>query len=368
MPTTNPPIIPGLRPDPPRVKSGPREGWYILPDPRLGGDRQWQRATTLAHIPTDETLLSLWRERMVAEGIALGPDDLFVRITALADVINGGGTPDMSAKDAKTALNALCEEAKIRAGAGDGAAWGTALHSLTEWHDAGRINEIETPIELLADLAAYVTGMDERKFVRPREFIERIIVNEELDTAGTFDRLIRMPQASDELIVFDLKTQKTLGFGYLEIAIQLAEYAHAEFIWDIENGTYIPMPKVNREFALVGHLPVGSAQLTIHEVDLVEGWSAALEARAIRDRRATSKRMGRVWTPRPEPTREELLARWPSNDERAASRYADHPNPLVRKIGMCGNEPALTALWRANRASWDDEATSFAKLRKAELA
>jgi hypothetical protein len=337
------PFIPSMRPEPQRD----RFGRYVLPDPAEGALRSWTRATTIAHALDDEFHLSQWKRRMVLSGAALRPG-LLAAVPELTRALIQAKDDWRAAKEIKAELDGLCDEAAEAAGAGDGAKLGTLLHTVTEYDDAGRAGEIAhlVPVELLDDLSAYVRTMDAAGLGRPPEYIERIVVNSRVDGAGTFDRLLRLPDG--RLVVGDLKTQKSVDFGFLSIAIQLAEYAQADAMYDDETQRLVPLPdELDKSIGIVMHLPVGTATCTLYELDLEAGWEAALAAHDVRQWRSRSKALGRAYVPRAEPAGDHTLF---------LIRSAGHPN-------------ALKALWRDvnGRGEWTTDHTRAAAARKAEL-
>lgn len=324
-------MIPSMRPEPKRAD----DGSYILPDPVTGRARSWQRATTLAHIPADSYHLDRWKLRNVALGLKARPE--------LLDRV-----PDKppTGKAGKDGLNDLVEEAWEAAGANDGSAAGTDLHSLTEWADAGRLGELdvsEVPASMLDDLVAYQDALADAGIEVLPELIERVVVNTAVGTGGTFDRVYRLPDS--RLVIGDLKTQKTVRFGWLEIAIQLAEYAYADAMLG-DDGELEDMPDVDRTIGLVVHLPAGRAEASLWEVDLVEGWEAALLAARTREFRRASRGMG--WPYRPV-------------SRRLAAARRDQLGYL---IDQAPTPEALRGLWDGAEA-WQQHHTEAAKAKKA---
>jgi hypothetical protein len=338
-------FIPPMRPEPERN----RWGQYVLPGSD-GKKRGWTRATTLAHCLSDTFYLDRWNRRMVLQGLAVQPRLLDNVVDVAAELDHPD--PD-TRKSAKAVLDALCDDAATAAGAGDGARLGTLLHLITEYHDAGRLHEIQhlVPAELMADLQAYVRTLGLAGITRPPEWIERIIVNSAVDSAGTIDRIIRVDGGLP--MIGDLKTAKSLEFGFLEIAIQLAEYANADSMWDEDSGALVPMPEVNKQTALVFHLPVGKASCTIYEVDLVAGWAAAQLAHEVRQTRKQGKAMGRIW-----------------QAQSAQSADAHEEAHVLYLIRGAQHPDALTGLWR-NRVKkglpWTAEMNQAAGIRKHQL-
>jgi hypothetical protein len=338
-----------MRPEPARDDYGR----YLLPDPTSGVERGFTRATTVAHTLSDDFKINQWRRRMVAEGLTVRRDLLDEVAGAARDLAMAEGW--RAQRPHKDRLDLLCDQAAHAAGADRGSELGTALHSLTEWADAERLDEVDLdalPASLIDDLVAYTDTMEAEKIQRPAEWIERITVNVAIDSAGTFDRVLRLPDG--RLVIGDLKTQKTVDFGWMEIATQLAEYAYAEYLYDEDEGRLVPMIPVDREVGVVMHLPVGSARCQLFEVDLVEGWRCAQLAAEVRRTRSHTKSMGRPYI------------------RRAASSAATSSNPgdpLLYNIRNAQHPDALAALWRdaTARGRWTDAHTNAARARKAEL-
>jgi hypothetical protein len=339
------PNIAPMRPEPERN----RWGQYVLPDAN-GTKRGWSRATTLAHAISDQHHLGQWKRRMVLQGLAHRPD----LTNGVLDLVGDLDSDNVDArKSAKDILDGICDDAADAAGANRGSSLGTLLHLITEYADAGRLSEIEAqiPAELLRDLDAYREALHRNGITTPPAWIERIVVNPAVDSAGTIDRIVNTT-GSDLPIIGDLKTQKTVSFGFLEIGIQLAEYANAESMWDEDAGQLIPMPEVRRDYGLVFHLPVGTARCTVYEIDLEAGWRAAQLAHQVRLARKATKDMGRPYRP-------------------AAAQVADDDTRVLYLIRNAPHPESLVAIWR-DRASrglaWTAEMNQAATTRKAELA
>jgi len=253
----------------------PRDGngRYLLPEIEGGAATARTRATTLAKTLEDTYLLSAWSQRKVAEGLRKRVD-LFARVAAISDY---------ESPDGKRELNEIVEKAKEAAGAGAGANLGTALHAFTERRTHGEPMS-EVPAEFVPDVQAYEMKLREYGITELPRFTERTGLCTELNTAGRVDRIFQMPNG--ELVIGDLKTQRTVDFGALSIAIQLAIYAHFDALMDFATGAYEPMPPVSRDYAVVVHLPVGEAKATLYRVDLRAGWWAAGLAQQVREMRS----------------------------------------------------------------------------------
>ena len=110
------------------------------------------------------------------------------------------------------ALNAIGQEAKSAAGAWDKAKWGTTIHSLTERVDGGDLDPSTLGPPWGAMVRAYVLSLQTHGVSILPEFIENTVVVKQYKVAGTYDRIVRMP--NDELWVADLKTGRDLGYSW----------------------------------------------------------------------------------------------------------------------------------------------------------
>lgn len=341
-----PPIIPPLRPEPARDGYGR----YLLAHPTTGRTRPWTRATTLAHTLDDTSALTRWKRRMVLQGAAADPT-LLAGVPELVDALTYADGPE--ARDLKAALDAVCDAASNTAGAGDGAGWGTALHAVTEYLDAGRIQDIDIPTDLIADIAAYQQCLTQAGISAPVEHIERIVVNTTVDTAGTYDRLLRLPDG--RLVVGDLKTQQVI-YDWLAISVQLAQYAHADAVYNPATGDVEPLPDdLDITTGIVIHLPARSGNCKLYEVDLDAGWRAAQMSSDVRATRGQARTYGRPWTP------PQHALKAPDDQDRA--------NALLAVIMLAPDAATLTRLWRTANAEgrWTPAHTEAAAHRKAQL-
>ena len=285
--------IPSMRPEPERDKYGR----YVLPHPTTGRRASWTRATTLKDALKDKEGLIGWKQRLAAVGMAMRPE-LGEEVLKLHAEVVACGDDWRSAKEPKEALAKAVELLHDAAGGNEGSDRGTQAHTLTEYADAGRLAEVKhlaTDSEL-ADLQAYLSCMVDHGIERPAEWIERIVVNTRVESAGTFDRLVRL--ADGRLVVADVKSQKDFAFGFLDVACQLAQYVHADAVWDYDTKSWVPLPEeLNTEIGIVMHVPVGQATCELYEIDLVAGWEAALLAYEVRTTRGMAKNMGRKFDP-----------------------------------------------------------------------
>lgn len=261
-------------------------GRYRIPDRSTRKPKSWTRATTFAKSIADEYHLTRWKLRMTAAGLVVR-QDLYAAVASSLPLDLTDQT-----KDEKARLNQLCDDAMDAAGSAKGSNLGTALHDFTDSVDSGRTPTIPPPWD--ADIAAYRTAMTAAGITVLPPYIEQVVTVEEFGVAGKFDRIVRH---AGRHVIADLKTAKSLDLGWGEIAIQLALYAHADTIFDPATGTHQPMPEVDRERALVMHLPVGQATCTIYEVDIAAGWEAAqlcAQVRSWRTRKGLAQQINAI--------------------------------------------------------------------------
>jgi hypothetical protein len=262
-----------------------RDQWgrYRLPRPSAPekGLIGWQRATTLAKMTSDMNGIMKWKMRHVAKGISLRPD-----LYALA------ASTDLNDKNS---FDNLTEAAFEAAGGSSAASTGTALHSFTEQVDEGV--EPNVPDLWKPDIAAYKKLVDTNGLSFPSWGIERIVVNEALAVAGTFDRICQLTKdievkipgqkkrvllKKDTWVVLDLKTGQDLSYGWRDIAIQLSIYANADAMWNPVKKEFEQLPDLDKKIALVIHLPSGSGEASLYGVDIAKGIKGAKIAADVR--------------------------------------------------------------------------------------
>lgn len=247
----------------------PRDRWdrpLIIP---AGGGTPvaYTRASTLAKTLDDTTNLTAWKLRVTAVGLARR-NDLRTRLAGIIaandDPVGGFGKRD---------LNRLCDEAADAGGAGVAASAGTGLHELTEAVDNGA-----DPDDLL---------VDERTAERLRQYraatadldvlaIETFVVNDLIQAAGTFDRLVRLPDG--RVVVADLKTGAHDANYPLAVATQIATYAHG-YLYDPATGQRSALHEdLDLSTGLLIHLPQKGDGCRVYTLDLRLGWDAALLA------------------------------------------------------------------------------------------
>jgi hypothetical protein len=276
-------------------------GQYLIRPPTGGKPVGYVRATTVAKALDDGGGLASWSAALTVAGL-LARAGLRARWEAL--YAETDGNPWYYSDASKGECKRLVEECKAVGGANDRRDQGEALHSITALVDAGRTPKGLTP-DTRRDVDAYRAGLAAAGIEVDREFIEQVVVLDELRIAGRFDRLVRIP-GYDRLVVADLKCGADVSYSMQPFAVQLACYSlagHRYQYGPAEDGSddrRLAMPKVDRETGLIMHLPAGAARLELWQVDLKAGASALrLSLRARQWRQATPG--GRYVGPTAEP-------------------------------------------------------------------
>jgi len=193
---------------------------YLIKDPETGEFRRWKngnvkgitRTTTFNKAASDRTALTDWGKRNVLVGASLRPD-LVLKAHGL----------DVAADKAQ--LAALVEQLEDAAGAKVSASIGTAIHALTEKIDRGEINLTDVPAAYQGHVLSYLEALEEAGLQVVPDLIEQTIFFPKYGgVAGKFDRVLHHP-ASDSYFMGDLKTGKTMSYGWDEIECQ--EYVYA---------------------------------------------------------------------------------------------------------------------------------------------
>lgn len=354
-----------------------RWGWYQDHDGKI-----YRRTSTLVkEVETDTHSLDKWKQRQVLIGAARR-GDLVTAVKAL-------GAPDPATgwtRDQKKLLDELVDKAGEAAKDTDGAITGTAVHTLTERLDRGEpLGNV-----LAAELPAAV-GQALRTYAALRELngwrsieIERTVVLDELEVAGTFDRVDYLPELTallgpgtcqhegadwhehhthaellggDLPVTVDVKTEKDPTLNGLHIGPQLAIYSRARRMWRptggahplmgrngeavrypsgdvimVPNGEYVPAPCVRQDVAVVVHIFDGDANPLL--LNLAEGWAAAVAAHEQIQRKARAKRKvgaaGAWFAPLPTNRPSRLTS---FVEHAAAQRYADPSRPGPGQVG-----------------------------------
>jgi hypothetical protein len=263
----------------------PRDRWgrpLIVP-PSGGKPIGYTRVSTLAKALDDKTSLMDWKCRQTAIGLARRPD-LVSKTSAVGEN--------------RAALNEVVKEALAAAASDRAANVGTALHAFTERIDAG-----EQPGDLVPhtdplylDLCAYREATKHLGM----EAAELFVVCDELQAAGSFDRLVTIPDIG--MAVADLKTGQHEPDYPHGVAQQIAIYANST-LYDPEQGRIAALADlgVRTDVGLLIHLPAERGICDLYLIDLEHGWQLAQAAVAVRAAYKTKPLTKLETTPAPAP-------------------------------------------------------------------
>lgn len=241
----------------------PRDRWrrpLIYPHAGAKKATAYTRVSTLAKALDDTTALMEWKCRQVALGLDARKDLRAMVPTARGD---------------RQELNTIVKAA-LQAAESDAAAnIGTALHSFAQHVDEGGALD-QVPPDYQPHIAAYQATM--RAHGITTVACEKFVVNDDIEAAGTFDRLLVMPDG--RFVIGDIKTGSAAPTYALATAIQVAVYARGQLYKP--DGTRIPLPPVDLTKGVLIHMPQDNPICELHELDLAEGWLAALVAYDVR--------------------------------------------------------------------------------------
>jgi hypothetical protein len=214
---------------------------------------RYSRPSGYGKVLDDEMALTEWRIWKAMNGVATSP--------ALAAEVVATKDEDRLGK------KALREKALDKGTANEAADMGTALHAMTHRTEDDTDVDFAPAEQYVPDLDAYMNCL--RQYGLVSEMIEVPLVNDEFRAAGTADRIFRLTKAltapdgsiidAGTLVLGDIKTGKKLDFSLPGYAIQMALYAQGT-LYDVVTNRRLPTPKINNEWTILIHLPVGQAK------------------------------------------------------------------------------------------------------------
>lgn len=254
------------------------------------------RATTMAKTLADTYNLNRWQLRKLAHGLTIGSDEL-LKLASVTDPDGPGAK--------KTYESQIIEPALDRAGANAGAKSGTSLHLATHRFDAGA--SLDTfPDWAKKSLSMYRHQMWSKRIdiLQGPMHIEVFTACDEVGAAGTADRILSHITWGEKFRVGDLKTQKDhpREFNALEIAVQLAIYAHGlntRGIWRVDGMSTgaghwdtSTVGRMDLEHAVVMWLPVAgehAGKCELVDIDIAWGWTIARMSERVRAERKAAR-------------------------------------------------------------------------------
>lgn len=234
-----------------------RYGRPLVTPPKGGKPIAYTRATTIANSLDDPAALTAWKMRMAAIGLTIR-SDLLLAINA--------------SQDDKMAINRYIEDAMEVAGASRAATIGTAIHRITEQLDLGQELGL-IPQEWEADIRAYEQATKKLNKIH----IEQFTVLDKFKIAGTPDRVV---EYNGERFIADIKTGRIDHPN--NIAMQLAIYANG-LPYDVATATRGSWGDINKDKAIIIHLPAGTGLCKLVWIDIKEGWKGVQFAMKVRE-------------------------------------------------------------------------------------
>ena len=237
----------------------------------------YTRVSTLADALGDKSTLIDWASANAMIGMIKDPS-IAAQVGSLASKYDN----PWYVPEGKKAIKPLVKRAQEVGGSDRASGLGTSVHEFTEVIDEGRWPEY-APAELVPWLHAYRERMSEFECLG----MEVFVVNDELKTAGSFDRVWRMPDG--RVVVGDLKTGRSDNAFGLKVSLQVAVYANSER-YDQATGERAPIhPDLDLTTGLLVHAPIlggGKPEVKVYPLDLVRGMELARLAVQVREARA----------------------------------------------------------------------------------
>lgn len=334
-----------------------------------GEVRGYTRASSLGGVLEDQTGIGIWKMRQVAWAVGRSPA---LRLRAQA-------IPNTTEAANKELLKGLTYDALDYADSNEAAQRGTAFHALTEQRDGGlplpELDEGDAAV-----MAAY-GGLIQHFTVHG---MENFVVCDELDTAGTYDRVLSprvelvIPEldltiSPDERVIDDLKTSSTADYFGIKFAVQETVYGNgtpyrgwvdrdelARLGYDrdlpldelnrlplkvkraITRGERLPWPDgiaPRTDVGLIMHVPSGGDTAQLYAVDLIQGMELARMARDVQRWRARKGLVVPLDPPRvPMPT----------------ALNAAGLMSMIEAVSHPSRE-AFNALWKTHHRVWTEE-------------
>jgi hypothetical protein len=276
------------------IASGPPRDRYKRPliRPVDGGELEpYTRASTLAGYVCDKSAIDSWEQTLLAIGLGLS-EDLCALIAALPPLNDLKVSKDSLTreqkrqdKDTKEKLNEYKEAAKDVAGRWYKARYGSAVHGFIEQAVTDETTSIwaKPPERMKPDVDSAIAAFARHKVEVLA--VERFVVQDELQCAGSFDYLVRHPRFG--VCIADCKTG---SIHAMEHATQFAVYSSG-VLYDWDDETRAPLEsltggeRVNADIGLLVHVPLGSAKTSLFPINVKRGIETAKLAVKVRDER-----------------------------------------------------------------------------------
>ena len=237
----------------------------------------YTRVSTLADALGDKSSLIPWSCANAMVGMVKDPS-IAAQVGSLAAKYDN----PWYVPEGKKAIQPIVKRAQEAGGGDRASSFGTSFHEFTEVIDEGRWPEY-APAELVPWLHAYRERMAEFECID----MELFVVNDELKTAGSFDRLWRLPDG--RVVVADLKSGRSDPQFPMKVGIQVATYANS-VRYDQATGERSPLHEdLDVTEGLLVHAPIlggGKPEVKVYPLDLVRGYELARLAVQVREARS----------------------------------------------------------------------------------
>jgi hypothetical protein len=276
---------------------------YIYPlgpdgEPLLHKDKcTYTRVTTFVDCLDDKSAIHQWEKRELI---------VFLTTRRGEDFLLEASSYHPMSPTYKKDMRNLIDRALDAAGAKDKARKGTAVHALSEQHDMGLPVtphwKYEKHLEVYKNLTQHFEMVQ----------IEQFVVNDEYETGGTPDRVIRYwpcevivnketgERCGRDHYIEDLKTGRVDFYTEGTIAMQLAMYAHSK-CYDIATGKRFDPPPLCPHKGIVVHIPAQEPDpeplSSTRWINIAKGWRRIALAKAVREARADKSGLARPFTP-----------------------------------------------------------------------
>lgn len=284
------PLLPG--------EKGTKAGGNYVP-------RGMMRATNLVGAFSESRALGVWEQEQMLVGLAKSPS-LYEKLTILVHRAQQDGVDFLALRNHPTVRKALtgnpndsasidasiAGQAKQAAGANEARERGNTRHDA--WEHRAKTGELIGTDDIRTQVVAIEAALDAAGLERVPDLSERVVRNSIVNCAGRFDDVVRL-RRTGELFMADLKTKQRPFWTWLEVDMQLAIYAHSEWMLREDRRGYIegPWHYVSLYVGAVLHMPSNGAPPSIRPANLTRGWDNARLARKITDERAFGKSVER---------------------------------------------------------------------------
>lgn len=298
-------------------------GQYALTHPETGRDGRFTRVTTGAHTLDSTAGLDRWKTGNVVLGLKEKPD-LLEDIDLFADP-----------SDVTRQVRHIADQAQALAGANQASELGTAIHAWTEAVERDGLAVEDVPDMFRPYIQAYMAELERAGITTVPGMVERIVYHTGSGWVGTLDRIYQLADGTH--VIGDVKTSKTLRYGWLGFSVQFASYADAAYMLRLDGSGWDPMPEVSPDYAVVAHVPSDRPGVcSLATFDLHAGREYLdLAMRVHAARTEAESRVSNVW---------ELPM--PATD-------------LEARVRACTSAQELGQLWEENRDQWTTSLTEL---------